>query len=110
MFQPLRCFCTVVLDPANKKTPGGLVLPDGFADIFITGVIRAVGTGWMNDGGYMVVPQIQPGDRVMIMKHQQHGPNGPRVMDYPVLTDDGVACILCDYTDIAGIVEHVQGE
>jgi co-chaperonin GroES (HSP10) len=40
VFQPIHAFVTVVLDPKNKKTPGGLVLPDGFGDIFITGVVR----------------------------------------------------------------------
>ena len=102
-FQPLHAFVTVVLDPVNKKTPGGLVLPDGFGDTFVTGVVRAVGPGrW--DGGKQITPDIKPGDRVMLAQHTQQTQTGPRVQKYPVIRDGDVPCILCDVTDIIGIV------
>lgn len=103
MFQPIHAFVTVVLDPKNKKTPGGLVLPDGFGDIFITGVVRAVGPGrW--DGGKQITPDVKPGDRVMLAQHQQQTQQGSRVTPYPVVLDDGTPCALCDITDIIGII------
>jgi co-chaperonin GroES (HSP10) len=108
MFKPLHQFVTVVLDKKDK-TPGGLVLPDGFGEVFVTGVVRAVGTGRMSETtiGLTLVPAIKVGQRVMLAYHQQQGPRGERrVMKYPVLQDEDVACILCDYTDIVGVVEE----
>jgi chaperonin GroES len=107
MFSPIHAFVTVVLDPTNKKTPGGLVLPDGFGDTFVTGVVRAVGPGrW--DGGKQITPDVRTGDRVMLAQHvtqvQQGRGATNRTIPYPVILDDGVACSLCDITDIVGII------
>lgn len=114
MFRPLHGLVTVVLDPKDKMTKGGLALPDNFGDIFITGTIRAVGPrayGFTDDlatgdpdevGGY-----LKPGVRVMIA---QHGATNPRtgqqsIQAYPEIEDDGVKCSIMDQTEILGIIE-----
>jgi co-chaperonin GroES (HSP10) len=101
MFQPLHSLVTIVMDPKDKKTPGGLVMPDNFHDVFATGVIRAVGTS----------PDIKakPGDRVMIAQHTQRDQRGnQRVMPFPTILDEGVSCVICDHTEILGVVESLK--
>jgi co-chaperonin GroES (HSP10) len=50
-FKPLHSLVTVVLDLKDLKTSGGLVLPDNFGDIFLTGTVRAAGPGVKASGG-----------------------------------------------------------
>jgi co-chaperonin GroES (HSP10) len=106
MFKPLGSLCTIVLDPKAKETPGGLVLPDNFGEIFLTGVVRAVGPGGRIDAGVRNTPDVEVGDRVMIAQHVQHGGNGQsRVIPFPTIKDDGVDCIICSADELLGVVE-----
>ena len=106
MFQPLHWLITVVLDPKEQKTPGGLVLPENYAGVFVTGTVRAVGLGKPMDNGELFVPPLHPGDRVMLARHRD--PRTGRPMEYPTVVDEGVLCIICDYTEIQGVVEQVK--
>jgi co-chaperonin GroES (HSP10) len=96
---------TVVIDKKDKKTAGGLILPDNYGDIFLTGVVRAVGPGVKSSEGYEAIPDMKPGDRVMLAQHSQAGPGGQsRVMPYPEIEDDGVKCVICNCSDILGVI------
>jgi co-chaperonin GroES (HSP10) len=101
MFKPLGNLLTVVQDPPSKKTPGGLVMPDNFGEVFITGVVRAVGPGHY-DGGVLIEVRPQPGDRVMIAQHTD--PRNGRVMPYPTIIDDGTKCLILNESEVLGIV------
>jgi chaperonin GroES len=106
MFAPLHNLVTVVLDPKKSTTEGGLVLPETFQDVFVTGVIRAVGPGRALENGEKEQLAVFPGDRVMFAQHCEQGPGGRRrMLPYPVLTDEGVECSLLNYTDILGVVK-----
>jgi co-chaperonin GroES (HSP10) len=108
MFQPLRSLITVVLDPKNAKTTGGLILPDNFGDGFRTGTVRAIGLGLLEDAKDDVAT-VKPGDRVMVAQHQQQvGPHQTRIMEFPVIMDDGVACSIVPEDGIIGIIESVK--
>ena len=103
MFQPLHNLVTVVLDPRKATTTGGLILPDTFKDIFITGVVRAVGTGRALENGEKESIPVCPGDRVMIAQHVEQGGGGRRhIVGYPEIVDDGVTCVIVNHTEIIG--------
>ena len=104
MFVPHHNLVTVVLDKKDK-TPGGLILPDIYAEVFITGTVRAVGVGHRLDTGDLDAPSLCKGDRVMIAQHVQQQGQRRLVQKYPEIEDDGVACILCDYTDVLGVIK-----
>jgi co-chaperonin GroES (HSP10) len=98
----LHNLITVVLDPKDSKTKGGLHLPDSFADVFLTGTVRAVGTGSLDKN--MARPGLLPNDRVLIAQHVQANNQGQRrVMQYPAIKDGEVECVLLDITDVVGI-------
>jgi co-chaperonin GroES (HSP10) len=101
MFEPLGSLLTVVQDPKTGKTAGGVVLPDNFGEVFITGVVRAVGPGHY-DAGVLIEVVPQPGDRVMIAQHTD--PRTGRVMPYPTIIDDGVKCLILNESEVLGIV------
>jgi co-chaperonin GroES (HSP10) len=104
MFQPLHGLVTIVLDPKDNKTPGGLVMPDNYEGVFLTGTVRAVGCGRRLESGYRDTLPLQVGHRVLIAQHRN--PQNGRTMPYPTLIDDGVSCIICDHTEVLGVMEQ----
>ena len=105
MLKPLHSLVTIVLDKKDKKTSGGLILPDNYGDIFLTGVVRAVGPGVKGSEGYEAIPDLIRGDHVMLAQHSQQGPGGQaRVMPYPTIKDDGIECVICNCSDILGVI------
>lgn len=107
MFQPLHNLMTIVADE-KKPTAGGLVMPDNFTDVFLTGIVRAVGHGVL--ANREEVGTVDVGDRVMVIQHRQQGPGGSRVMPYPKINDDGIECILCNVQEVIGVItsNHVD--
>ena len=103
MFAPLHGLVTVVLDPKNSKTPGGLFLPDNYDGVFLTGTIRAVGSGRRLENGDRDTLALHPGDRVLIASHRD--PRTGKVMLYPKINDDGAECIICDHTECLGVTK-----
>jgi co-chaperonin GroES (HSP10) len=108
-FQPLHGLVTIVLDPPQTKTDGGLILPDNF-DTFRTGTIRCVGLGRLCENNSRESMPLTPGDRVLIGAgtRKQVGPNDWRVVpEYATIKDnDGVEVALVNFTSILGIVEY----
>lgn len=104
MFQPLHALITVVLDAKEGKTKGGLILPDNFDDVLVTGTVRAVGTGIM-ENGVLNVPPIYAGQRVVVAQQTQRRQNGSnQIIPFPEIEDDGVKCVLINYQDIWGTI------
>ena len=105
MFQPLHMLVTVFPDPKDKSTEGGVLLPDNFDGPYIVGTVRKVGLGTPIDGAYYV-PRVKEGDKVLIAQRISQGPGGQRkAMPYPTVLDGDVPVILCDHTDILGIIK-----
>jgi len=108
MFKPLHSLVTVVLDPKDNLTKGGLVLPDNYGGVYLTGVVRALGPAARGFGSDDPLNQpffIHPGQRVFIAQQTERTQHGTRIKPYPVIEDDGVKCILCDQSDILGVIE-----
>jgi chaperonin GroES len=106
LFQPCHNLVTVVPDPKNSKTKGGLHLPDTFAEIFLTGTVRAIGPGRLTDTGYVAHPGLKVGDKVMLAQHSQTTQGGQRrVQEFPTVLDEGVTVLICDVSEILGVVE-----
>jgi chaperonin GroES len=57
----------------EKKTPGGIVLPDNYEDKdnrTRVGVVRGTGSGWYDLQGGFHKTNLKPGDRVLFMKYK----------------------------------------
>jgi co-chaperonin GroES (HSP10) len=107
LFQPLHTLVTVVLDPKKAKTDGGIFMPENSNGVFLTGTVRAVGTGRIIDGKNVDVPDLHPGDRVLLAQHQERDERGrPRVVPYPTIMDEGTLCSFCDHTEILGVLSR----
>jgi co-chaperonin GroES (HSP10) len=110
MFRPLHGLVSVILDPKEKTTKGGIVLPDNFGDIFATGTIQAVGPdalGRQDNGSETDPPSmLTPGMRVIIAQHSHRHPQTGQVIvePYPVIEDNGVKITVLSHGDIFGIV------
>ena len=104
MFQPLGGLVTVIPDLKTNKTKGGLALPESFADVMITGVIRNVGLGNRMENGTRDRPALSPGDKVMVAQSRDHrGVAQP----YPTFTDVDVVVFICNAADVWGIIDPV---
>lgn len=98
MFQPLHALVTVVLDPKQTQTKGGLALPDTAQASSVMGTVRAAGP----EAGYKVgdeVFKLKQGDRVLL--GSQRDPRTRQIVNFGTITDDdGVEVALVNYHDI----------
>jgi chaperonin GroES len=52
----------------EKKSPGGLILAGSAADKPTQGTVLSVGPGKTSEDGILVVPGVNPGDRVLFVQ------------------------------------------
>ena len=92
--RPLHDRIVVKRMEEEKKTPGGIVIPDSAAEKPITGEVIAVGNGKKLDNGEVRAMDVKPGDKVLFGKY-----SGTEVKldgeDFLVMRED----------DIMGVVE-----
>jgi len=92
--RPLHDRIVVKRMEEEKKTPGGIVIPDSAAEKPITGEVIAVGNGKKLDNGEVRALDVKPGDKVLFGKY-----SGTEVKldgeDFLVMRED----------DIMGVVE-----
>jgi chaperonin GroES len=70
VIQPLSDKIAILADVENKKTASGLVLPtEARKNTTQTGVVKAVGSGFLLDNGTRVPPTVTVGDRVAFSIH-----------------------------------------
>lgn len=69
---PLRDNVLVELEPAEKVSAGGIILPETAMDArkALMGKVLAVGPGKVLDGGRRLEPQVKVGDRVLVSKYE----------------------------------------
>jgi len=92
--RPLHDRIVVKRMEEEKKTPGGIVIPDSAAEKPITGEVIAVGNGKKLENGEVRALDVKPGDKVLFGKY-----SGTEVKldgeDFLVMRED----------DIMGVVE-----
>lgn len=92
--RPLHDRIVVKRMEEEKKSPGGIVIPDSATEKPITGEVVAVGNGKKLDNGEVRGLDVKPGDKVLFGKY-----SGTEVKldgeDYLVMRED----------DIMGVVE-----
>ena len=79
----------------EKKSPGGIVIPDSAAEKPIQGEIVAVGRGKVLDSGEVLPLDVKVGDRILFGKYSgtEVKVNGEELL---VMRED----------DITGVIEH----
>lgn len=89
--QPLGHRILVYVFPAERKTSGGLVIPEEVAQKEdmkqIRAMVKAIGsTAWMDTPGYDK-PWVNPGDTVYIAKFAGHKVTGRDGVEYRIIND-----------------------
>ena len=90
-FRPLHNNVWVQILEEEKKTAGGLFIPDAAKTETQTGVVIAVGKGVYNPKGEFVPVQVVPGDKVFFAKYAG--------------TKAGDSFLVLSEQDILGVVE-----
>jgi chaperonin GroES len=67
--RPLQDRVVVKRVEEEKKTPGGIVIPDSAAEKPIKGEVVAVGPGKRTDDGKVNAPDVKKGDTVLFGKY-----------------------------------------
>ena len=93
-FRPLHDRILVRRIEAEKKTAGGIIIPDTAKEKPMQGEVVAVGPGARNDKGQLVPLDVKAGDRVLFGKW-----SGTEVKI------DGDDLLIMKESDIMGIVE-----
>ncbi|MFO1351525.1 MAG: co-chaperone GroES [Gammaproteobacteria bacterium] len=77
----------------EKKSPGGIVIPDTAAEKPIQGKVLAVGKGKLLDNGQRLTPAVKEGDKVLFGKY-----SGTEVKidgaEYLVMREDDIMGVL----------------
>ena len=79
---------------SNKKTPGGIVIPDTAAEKPMEGEVVSVGNGKLLDNGELRALEVKAGDKILFGKY-----SGTEVKV------DGEKLIVMREDDIMGVVE-----
>lgn len=66
--KPIRDFVAVEKIEADKRTHGGIYVPDAIEDKIIQGNVVAVGSGHLGRDGSITPLEVKEGDRVMFSK------------------------------------------
>ena len=67
--RPLHDRLVVQREPEERKSPGGIVIPDTASEKPTFGKVIAVGQGKVLDNGQTRAPDIKVGDRVLFGKY-----------------------------------------
>lgn len=71
--RPLHDRVVVKREPEERKSPGGVVIPDTASEKPTFGRVLAVGKGKVLDSGQTRSPDIKAGDRVQIQRDRSQG-------------------------------------
>ncbi|MDP6121030.1 MAG: co-chaperone GroES [Rhodospirillales bacterium] len=93
-FKPLHDRVLVKRLEQDKKTAGGIIIPDTAQEKPVEGKVLAVGPGLRAEDGKITPPDVKPGDRVLF---GQHG--GTEI------TVDGEELVIMRESDILGVLE-----
>ncbi len=91
--RPLHDRVVVKREPEERKSPGGIVIPDTASEKPTFGKVIAVGQGKVLDNGQTRAPDIKVGDRVLFGKY-----TGTEVKvdneDLVVMREDDIMAVL----------------
>ena len=93
-FRPLHDRVLVRRVEADKKTAGGIIIPDSAKEKPSEGVIVAVGTGARREDGSIVAMEVKAGDKVLFGKW-----SGTEV------SIDGEELLIMKESDILGVID-----
>jgi chaperonin GroES len=92
--RPLQDRIVVRRIEEEKKSPGGIIIPDNAKEKPIEGTVLSVGLGKVGDDGQRVTPDVKKGDRVLFGKY-----SGTEVKV------EGVDVLILREDEILGVVE-----
>jgi chaperonin GroES len=91
--RPLHDRVVIKREPEERKSPGGIVIPDTASEKPTFGKVIAVGQGKVLDNGQIRAPDVKVGDRVLFGKY-----SGTEVkvdnQDVIVMREDDVMAIV----------------
>jgi chaperonin GroES len=93
-FRPLHDRIVVRRIEEDKKTPGGIIIPDTVQEKPVQGEVIAVGPGVRDENGKLVPLDVRKGDRVLFGKW-----SGTEVKI------DGEELVIMKESDIFGVIE-----
>ncbi len=93
-FRPLHDRVLVRRLEGDKKTPGGIVIPDSAAEKPMEGEVVSVGNGKLLDSGELRALEVKAGDKILFGKY-----SGTEVKV------DGEELIVMREDDIMGVIE-----
>jgi chaperonin GroES len=96
-FRPLHDRVVVRRIEGDKKTAGGIIIPDTAKEKPQEGVVVAVGPGTRNEQGELVAPELKAGDRILFGKW-----SGTEVKI------DGEELLIMKESDILGVLEGLH--
>lgn len=85
----------VLVEPAEEKEvkKGGIIIPDTAKEKPMEGVVRALGTGKLDDAGKKIPFEVKVGDRVLISKY-----GGTEIKidgkEYKILNSDDILAVV----------------
>jgi len=85
----------VLVEPAEEKETkkGGIIIPDSAKEKPMEGIVRALGTGKLDDNGKKVPFEVKVNDRVLISKY-----GGTEIKvdgkEYKILNSDDILAVL----------------
>jgi chaperonin GroES len=91
--QPLGDRLVAQRAESEKKTTGGILLPDSARDKPTRGIVVSVGDGRLLDNGTRVPLQVKPGDTILFTSY---GPEEFKIGDeeYLLLSENDVLAVL----------------
>ena len=85
----------VLVEPAEEKETkkGGIIIPDTAKEKPTEGIIRALGTGKIDDQGKKIAFEVKVGDRVLVSKY---GGTEVKLNDkeYKILNSDDILAVV----------------
>lgn len=102
--RPIGPWVLLKPDPPQRKSKGGLYLPEGNMEERLghgAGTVLAVGSGKLDDKGKRVPPGISEGDRVMFRGYlkELHQPGGQFDKDQCLIHIDDIVATLGEASD-----------
>ena len=85
----------VLVEPAEEKETkkGGIIIPDTAKEKPTEGIVRALGTGKIDDQGKKIAFEVKVGDRVLVSKY---GGTEVKLNDkeYKILNSDDILAVV----------------
>lgn len=97
--QPIDFHVLVKLKPLEKKTDGGIIIPDTRHDrdqqaVTEATLVRSGGNAFRDNGVAWSGPVPEPGDKILVRKYAGESPTSDLDNPYRIMTDKEIVGIL----------------